>query len=170
MPVQGGNSIDHGFAYAGMVVDNQVENAISKLNKSDTVVIPAGVGVVTDGEDGAAIPTDTATAANFNGIVKRELNRAVLDGDTSGDNRQRDMTIVTHGVVYAQTIGTIAKDDNVYLVVGDGTTPNANLGLFTNATGTGVTAAVQITDAKFVSADFQNPDGQLAKISFGLGG
>ena len=170
MAVQGGNAIDHGFAYAGMVVDNQIENAISKLNKSDTDIIPAGVGVVSNGEDGAALPTNASVAADFVGIVKRELNRAVLDGGTSGDNRQRDMTVVTHGVVYGQTIGTIGKDDNVFIVIGDGTTPNANLGLFTNAAGSGITAAVQVPNAKFVSADFLNPDGQLAKISFGLGG
>lgn len=167
MTVQGGNAIDHGFAYVGMVADNQVENAISKLNKSDAVLIPFGYGVVSDGEDGAALPTDASVLANFVGIVKRELNRAVLDGETQSDNRQRDMTIVTHGVVYTSPQATVAKDDPVYMVVGDGTPLTPDFGRFTNIAGTGITTAIQITDAKWVSG--AAADG-LAKISFGLGG
>lgn len=167
MTVQGGNAIDHGFAYAGMVADNQLENAISKLNKSDTVSLPFGYAVVTDGDDGAALPTNAATAANFIGIVKRELNRAVLDGEQQSDNRQRDVTVVTEGVVYSSPLATVAKDDDVFFVIGDGTTPNANLGRFTNVAGTGVTAAVQVAGAKWTSS--AAADG-LAKISFGLGG
>lgn len=166
MPVLGGNAIDHGFAYAGMVADNQLENSVSKLNKG-TTSIPFGYAVVTDGDDGASLPTDAATADNFIGIVKRELNRAVLDGETQSDNRKRDMTVVTHGVVYAQALVTVAKDDDVYFVIGDGTTPNANLGRFTNAAGTGVTAAIQVVGAKWTSSVAA---GALAKISFGLGG
>ena len=65
MAVQGGNAIDHGFAYAGMVVDNQVENSISKLNKIGTIAIPFGTGVVTDGDDGAATPNSTSTACSI---------------------------------------------------------------------------------------------------------
>lgn len=167
MAVQGGNAIDHGLAYAGMVADNQIENAISKLNKSDTVVIEPGYGVVTDGDDGAALPTDAATAADFVGIVKRELNRAVLDGGTSGDNRQRDMTVVSHGVVWTLAFGAVAKDENVFMIVGDGTLPNANLGRFSSSAGAGATAAIQIVGAKWVSSAGA---AELAKISFGLGG
>lgn len=165
MAVQGGNAIDHGFAYAGMVADNQVENAISKLNKSDTTIIAPGFGVVTDGDDGATTPNSASTAAEFIGIVKRELNRAVLDGGASGDNRQRDMTVVTHGVVYVEPIVDVTKDDPVYFVVSDGT--GTDQGKFSNVVGAGATLAVQITDAKWVSSATA---GNLAKISLGLGG
>jgi hypothetical protein len=166
MPVQGGNAIDHGFAYAGMVADNQVENAISKLNKSGAV-IPVGYGVVTDGDDGAALPTDAATAVEFVGIVKREMNRVTLENSTQFDNIDRDMTVVTHGVVWATALAAVTKDQPVYLVVGDGTLPNANLGRFTNVAGTGATTAIEIAGAKWVSSAAA---GKLAKISFGLGG
>lgn len=165
MPVLGGNAIDHGFAYAGMVVDNQLENSVSKLNKSASVSIPFGTGVVSDGDDGATTPNSASTATQFVGIVKRELNRAVLDGATQSDNRRRDMTIVTEGVVYAAPIVDVDKDDPVYLVVSDGT--GTQQGLFSNVVGAGATLAVEIVGAKWTSTATA---GSLAKISLGLGG
>lgn len=165
MAVIGGNAIDHGFAYAGMVVDNQIENAISKLNKSVTTSIGFGFGVVTDGDDGATTPNSSSTAEQFVGIVKRELNRAVLDGETQSDNRQRDMTIVTHGVVYVAPLVDVTKDDPVYLVISDGT--GTDQGKFSNVEGTGASFAVQITGAKWTSSATA---GNLAKLSLGLGG
>lgn len=165
MPVQGGNAIDHGFAYAGMVVDNQVENSVSKLNKSGTIAIPFGTGVVTDGDDGATTPNSASTATQFVGIVKRELNRAVLEGATQSDNRQRDMTVVTEGVVYVAPIVDVSKDDPVYLVVSDGT--GTQQGSFSNVVGAGATLAVEIVGAKWTSTATA---GNFAKISLGLGG
>lgn len=164
MPVQGGNAIDHGFAYAGMVADNQVENSVSKLNKG-TSEIPFGLGVVTDGDDGAKLPNSVSTATQFVGIVKRELNRAVQQGGTLSDNIKRDMTVVTHGVVYTNALVTVAKDDPVFLVVSDGS--GTDQGKFSNALGAGATLAVEIPGAKWVSSAAA---GALGKISFGLGG
>lgn len=164
MPVIGGNAIDHGLAYAGMVADNQVENSVSKLNKG-TTAIAAGFGVVTNGDDGAALPGTGATATQFVGIVKRELNRSTLEGAAAADNAKRDMTIVTHGVVWATAFATVTKDQPVYLIVSDGT--GTNQGKFTNVVGAAATLAVEIAGAKWVSGAAA---GSLAKISFGLGG
>lgn len=165
MPVQGGASIDHGLAYAGMVADLQRCNAVSRLNKG-LVGIPYGLGVVTDGDDGAKVPDETATAAEFNGVVKYELNRARQDGE-EGAPAGYDMTVVTHGVIYVNNVPAVAKDDPVFLIIGDGTPDNDNVGKFSNVAGATVTAAIQITDAKWVSSE--SAEG-LAKISLGLGG
>ena len=62
MPVQGGNAINHGIAYAGMAADGQTSNDVSKLN-TGSVNIPYGYGVVSDGDTGAVIPPSTSTAA-----------------------------------------------------------------------------------------------------------
>ena len=158
MPVIGGNAIDHGFAYAGMVADNQLENAISKLNKG-TDAIAAGLGVVSDGDDGAAIPDLNAGDSDFVGIVKRELNRAVLEGAEDGDNAQRDMTVVTTGVVWVEVVVTVAKDEPAYLVI-DGD----DAGKFSNVSGVDT---IEIANAKWVSSA---DAGALAKVSLGLGG
>lgn len=164
MPVQGGNSIDHGFAYAGMVADAQLCNGVSKLNKGADV-IPFGVGVVSDGDDGAKIPVGGETAANVVGIVKYELNRAQQDGDPHGAIPDFDMTVVTHGVVYATARVDVTKDDPVYLVVSDGT--GTNQGEWSNVVGAGATLAVLVAGAKWTTSATA---GNLAQISFGLGG
>lgn len=164
MPVQGGNAIDHELAYAGMVADLQLCNGVSKLNKG-TVNIPYGYGVVTDGDDGGALPTDSATANEFIGIVKYELNRAHLDSAPDGATPLFDMTVVSHGVVWVEALTGVAKDDPVFFVVGDGT--GTNQGQFSNVIGAAATTAVQIVGAKWVSSA---QAGSLAKISLGLGG
>jgi X-X-X-Leu-X-X-Gly heptad repeat protein len=163
MPVLGGNAIDHGFAYAGMVADAQLCNGVSKLNKGTTTLI-AGLGVVTDGDDGASAPVDTSVAANFVGIVKYELNR-VLGNDGLTVNAKHDMTVITHGVVYVQANVDVVKDDPVFLIVGDGT--GTDQGKFSNVIGTGATLAVAIPGAKFVSTALAS---SFTKISLGLGG
>ena len=161
MSVQGGNAIDHGFAYAGMVADLQVCNGVSKLNKGVTN-IPYGSGVVTDGEDGAALPVGGSTAAQFVGVVKYELNRAHLDNAPDGATPLFDMTVVTHGVIWVKTLDTVAKDAPVYLRVG--ATGN---GEFSGIVGTGVTLGVLLPDVKFITG---GDAGDLVKISLGLGG
>lgn len=163
MPVQGGNAIDHDFAYAGMVADLQLVNGVSKLNKG-TVSIPFGHGVVTDGDDGAALPTDTSEVTDFVGIVKRELNRVHFEND-DGAIAKYDMTVVTHGVVWVVPNLAVVKDDPVFLIVGDGT--GTNQGEFSNVIGAAATLAVELTNAKWVSSAGA---GGFAKISLGLGG
>lgn len=164
MSVQGGNAINHGAAYAGMPADGQLGNDVSKLNKG-TVGIPFGYGVITDGEDGAKLPVAGATAAQFVGIVKRELNRAYTDLEVFGAQAKRDMTVRTTGVVWVTAFVAVTKDQPVYLIVGDGT--GTNQGKFTNIVGAAGTLAVLIPNAKWVSSAGA---GALAKISLNIGG
>lgn len=160
MPVQGGNAIDHGVAYAGMVADLQRCNAVSKLNK-DTLGIDYGKGVVTDGEDGAKLPLSNSTANQFVGVVKYELNRARTSTET-GATAGYDMTVVTHGVIWVNVLDTVAKDAPVYLRVGA-----TDAGDFSGIEGAAATLGVLLPDAKFLTG---GDAGDLVKISLGLGG
>lgn len=152
-------STTHGAAYAGMLADQQLYNTVSKLNKSTTVTIPFGRGVVTDGDDGAKLPVSGSTAAQFVGITMRELTRAYREGDVFGAVPVRDFAVITRGVVWVPAAVTVAKDDPVYMVLADGT--------FSNVIGTGATLAVLVNNAKWVSSAAA---GVLAKISLGIGG
>lgn len=162
MTIQGGYTINHNAAFAGMVADGQLCNTVSRLNKSTTVYIPYGSGVVTDGEDGAKLPESGSTAAQFNGVVKYELNRAHTDASPDGALPLYDMTVITEGTVYVKVLDTVAKDADVYLRVG--ATGN---GEFSGVAGSGATLGVQITRAKFLTG---GDAGDLVKISLGLGG
>lgn len=162
MTVQGGYTINHAAALAGMVADGQLLNSVSRLNKSTTVYIPYGSGVVSDGENGAKLPESGSTAAQFNGVVKYELNRAHTDANPDGAIPLYDMTVVTEGVIWVKVLDTVAKDAAVYLRVG--ATGN---GEFSGIAGSGVTAGVEITNAKFLTG---GDAGDLVKISLGLGG
>lgn len=164
MSVQGGNAINHGVAYAGMTADGQLKNGVSKLNKG-TVNIAFGLGVVSDGDDGAKLPTSTSTAANFVGIVKRELNRAYTVADIVGAVAKYDMTVENVGPIWVTARVAVAKDDPVYMVIGDGT--GTNQGQFSNVVGAASTLAVLIPNAKWVSSA---ASGALAKISLVIGG
>lgn len=166
MAVQTTYSVYHGAKYAGAVNSVNPYATASKLN-TDAANIPFGYGVVSDGENGMILPVDTSTAANFVGIVMRELNRAYADGEVFGAPVGYDGTVVTHGRVAGVAGATVAKDDPVFLVVGDGTTPNAALGKFTNAAGATTLTAVEITGAKFLEA---GGDGDAVWISLGIGG
>ena len=160
MSVQGGNTIDHIMAYAGMVADMQLVNGVSKLNKG-TVGIAYGKGVVTDGEDGAKLPESGSTAAQFVGVVKYELNRARTSTET-GATAKYDMTVVTKGVIWVTVLDTVAKDAPVYVRVG-----STGTGDFSGVVGAGVTLGVLVANAKFLTG---GTAGQLVKISLGLGG
>lgn len=164
MSVQGGNAINHLPAYAGMPADAEIYNHVSKLNTMASN-IPYGYGVVSSGDDGAALPTSTSTAANFVGVVVRELNRAYAQNETFGAPVDRDMTVRTAGPIWVTARVAVTKDQPVYLVIGDGT--GANQGQFSNVAGTGPTAAVLIPNAKWVSSAGA---GALAKISLVIGG
>jgi hypothetical protein len=80
MAVQMNYSTYHSDALAGMSADGQLSNYISKNNVGD-VTIPYGKGVVTSGEQGSTLPVAESTAAQFNGVVLRETNRAYKDGE-----------------------------------------------------------------------------------------
>lgn len=162
MVVQTSYSIDHGEAYAGMVADQQVRNTTTGLN-TDTVTIPYGKGVVRDGERGILLPTATDVAADFKGVVMRELNRAYGDGDTFGAPVDRDATVLTAGVIWVTAASdSIAVGEPAFLRVGA-----TNPGDFANAAGSAATLSVAIPNAKFLTA---GDTGDLVKVSFVVGG
>ena len=165
MAVQTTYATSHNAAYAGMLADEQLFNTVSKLNKSTTVTVPYGYGVVTDGDDGAKLPVAASVLENFVGIAHRELNRAYTASQVFGAVPQYDFSVITGGVVWVTASVQVAKDDPVYLIVGDGT--GTNQGKFSNVIGTGATIGILISNAKWVSSA---ASGALAKISLGLGG
>ncbi|MGS1116014.1 structural cement protein Gp24 [Castellaniella sp. UC4442_H9] len=166
MPITGGYTINHGDRYAGMVVDSELSNSVSKLNKTGAT-IPWGLFVARDG-DGAIKPvTDTTTAANIVGVLRRELNRAQQDGDASGAPDGRDATVLTVGTIYVQTLGAVAAGDPVYAVIGTSGAPAVNPGIANNAAGTTATTGVQITGARFKET---TTAAGLAAISLAIGG
>ncbi|QDP56537.1 MAG: hypothetical protein Tp118SUR00d2C21406351_43 [Prokaryotic dsDNA virus sp.] len=161
MAIVGGYTLNHNAAYAGMVADGQLLNSVSRVNKgTDNILF--GKGLVSDGEDGAKLPVPASTAAQFNGVLKRELNRAHTDADPQGALPKYDMTVVTEGVIWVTVLDTVAKDAPVYLRVGA-----TDAGDFSGIAGTGDTAGVLLPNAKFLTA---GDAGDLVKISLGLGG
>jgi hypothetical protein len=161
MTVQTTYSIDHNVAYAGMVFTLQPWNGVSRLNKG-TAVIPYGKGVVTDGEDGSKLPTAASTAAEYNGVVMYELNRAQQDGNVAGGVPGQDMTVVPFGAVYVKVLDTVVKDAPVYLRVGA-----TNPGDFSGIVGSGATLGVLLPGVKFLTG---GAAGQLVLISQNIGG
>lgn len=169
MTVQTTYSTTHQAAYAGMLVDLQLYNTTSKLNKG-TAIIPYGKGVVTEDEDGAQLPDGTSTAAQFVGVVMYEINRAQVDPTIpgiaaaveAGIPPDYEGTIITFGTVWVTAAATVAKDDPAFLRVGA-----TNNGDFSNAAGSGATASVALTNAKFLTG---GDAGDLVQLSLGLGG
>jgi len=163
MVVQTSYSIGHAEAYAGMLVDQQLHNTVSRLNESG-VIIDWGKGVVTDSENSAELPGSGSTAAEFNGVAMRELNRAYTDVQTTGGAVDgQDFTVITQGVVWVKAATIVAKDDPVFLRVGA-----TNTGDFANVAGASATLSVAITGAKFLRT--AAAIGDLVPISLGLGG
>lgn len=154
MTVQTSYSFEHAVAYQGQIADLQLCNTVSKLNKSGAT-IPFGYAVIHDGDDAAKIAGAVFTGSAVVGIVARELNRAYADGDTFGAPDDRDMTVVTSGVIWATTVDSATIGGNVYADQ-DGTI-RATAG----ATG------IQIPGAKFASSAGA---GELVKVSLNIGG
>lgn len=161
MAISGGYTINHNAAYAGMVADGQLCNTISRLNKG-TANILFGKGLVSDGDDGAKLPTATSAANEFNGVLKYELNRAHTDAAPEGALPKYDMTLVNTGVIWVTVLDDVDKDDAVYLRVGA-----TGTGDFSGIVGAAATLGVLLPRAKFVSSAAA---GTLVKISLGLGG
>ncbi len=161
MAVQTAYAREHDVAYPGLVADMNPIGNQSKLN-ADIVSIDFGKGVVTSGEDGAVLPSAGADPSTFIGVAMRELNRVTETDGTFAAPIERDMTVVTHGIIWVLATETVVKDEPVFLRVGA-----TNLGDFSNAAGTGATESVEIDGAKFLTG---GATGELVKISLGLGG
>lgn len=151
MAVQTTYSINHAAKYAGMVNQMNPFDTVSRYNGTgDTIGF--GYGVVTSGTDGAALPDETATASAFIGVAMREMNRAFQDDETFGAKDANDFTVVTTGRIAVVAGITVAKDDPVYLIIGDGTAGNTLVGKFSNVIGADETTGVLIPNAKFEEA------------------
>lgn len=145
MSVQTSYSVYHGEKYAGQVVN--LIDSVSRYNGTGAA-IPFGYAVVSDGAGKAKLPTATDTALTFEGIAMREVNRAYAPGDAFGAVDGQDFTVVTAAGKVAVVAGaTVSLNDAVYYGVGADVA-----GKFTNAAGTGATAAVLISKAKFLEA------------------
>lgn len=167
MPVIGGNSINHNRLYAGMVADARQSIGVSKLNE-EAVIVPFGYGVVSGtADDGIILPVSTSTAANFIGVVKYELNRAYTDAETIGARPDMDATVITHGAMAVAPTVAVLRDQPVYLIVGDGSAPNLNLGRFSNVIGATTETAVLIAGAKWTES--LDAD-EVGIITLGIGG
>lgn len=161
MAITGGYSLNHDQAFAGMVVDGQLNNIVSKTNLG-TTTIPYGYGVVASGVDGMVLPTSTNVAGDFVGVAVRELNRAYQASDSFGEPATYTGSVLTAGVIWVPVSTNVTAREAAYLDVG-ATTP----GQFSDSAGTGGTAAVAIPNAVFLTSASA---GGLAKLSLKIGG
>jgi hypothetical protein len=166
MGITGGYTINHGDRYAGMVVNAELNNSVSKLNKSGATV-HWGVFVARDGADGFKPVDDTTTAAGIIGVLRRELNRAQMDGSTGGAPDDRDATVLTVGTIYVPTLGGVTAGQDVYAVVGTAANAAPNPGIANNAAGADATLGVKVAGAKFIET---TTGAGLAAISLVIGG
>lgn len=153
--------LNHNPAYAGMVVDGELNNIISKLNQTD-VTIRYGAAVVRDGEGAATYPADDGVHDKFVGVAVRELNRAYTDGQTFGAVPAKDFSVLTAGVIYVVAAEAVTEGAPAFFRVGSDSNGN-----FAAAVGAGDTLAIAIPNAKFVSA---GAAGSLVKLSIVVGG
>lgn len=153
--------LNHDAAFTGMVADGQVANIVSKIN-DDTATVAYGKGVVRNGEKGFLAATSASVAADFVGVLVRELNRSYADGATFGAPVDRPASVLTAGVIWVTVATDVAVGDAAYLRVGATST-----GDFANAEGADATLSVAISGAKFLTAA---ASGGLAKLSLVVGG
>ncbi|WP_341232378.1 hypothetical protein [uncultured Methylophaga sp.] len=165
MAVQGGYAINHQKALAGMVVDAQVNNSVSKLNTTDAVV-PFGVAVARDGEDGFKLLTNSSVIANVVGVLRRELNRVTEQGESYGALPEYDASVLTVGTIYVPVIEDVTAGQPAFVVIGNNT-DLPTVGHFSNVAGTGATTALALPNAKFIS---DAAEGGLAALSIVVGG
>jgi len=152
MPITGGYTLNHGDRYAGMVVDSELNNSVSKLNDTGAV-IPWGRFVARDGSTKFKAVGIGTVAADIIGVLRRELNRAQADGDANGAPDERDAAVLTTGTIYVETLGAVTAGGDVYAVVGasgEPDTPAAKPGIASADAGAAATLAVKVPNAKFL--------------------
>lgn len=158
--------LQHGKYVAGMVADGELNNTVSKVNKS-AQTIQYGRFVSRSGDDGVVPVSGTDNAGNIVGVVRYELNRAQgLNGDVTGVPVDRDGSILTMGAVAVESITNAVAGAPVFVVIGDGSNA-ANLGKVANVAGTAANTAVALPNAIYAEAATA---GKLVKISIKVGG
>lgn len=154
-------TINHAKGVPGMVADGEVNNTISKVNKS-TATIPYGRFVARAGDDGMKPLAADTTSADLLGVLRYEVNRAQT-GDVAGCPVDRDGSVLTMGAVYVETIAAVTAGAPVYAVVAQ----NANTGKAAAAEGAAETLAVAVPGATFAES---GAAGTLVKVSLKVGG
>lgn len=151
MAITGGYTLNHGDRYAGMVVDGQVNNTVSKLNKT-AAVIAYGLFVARDGDDGfKAIDGDT-TAADVIGVLRRAINRA--QGNEVGAPVARDASVLTAGTIYVEAAGAVTQGQKVYVDSAGKATADS-------------TDTIEVVGAKFIET---TESAGIAAVSLVIGG
>lgn len=160
MPIQTSYTLTHGALYAGMLVSELPYSAFSKLNASGAS-IPYGTGVAADGADGIELPTSSSVAADFVGVVKRELNRVHVGSDTGAIDDQ-DATVIGMGKIAVTLTSDVTARAPAFWRVGA-----TNPGQFCAAVGTGATLSVAIPNAIFETA---GTSGDVVNLLLKIGG
>jgi hypothetical protein len=160
MPVQTSYTLTHAALYSGMLVTEQPFSSFSKLNDSGAS-IGFGKGVVSDGSGGIELPSASSVAADFIGVVKRELNRVHVGSD-DGAIDGYDATVIGMGQIAVTLCSDVTERAPVFLRVGATST-----GDFCAAAGTGATLSVAIPGAVFETA---GSEGDIVNILLKVGG
>lgn len=159
-------TINHDKWIAGMLIDGEVNNNISKVNMS-AQTLQYGRFVARFGKDGMNPIVAATTAQNILGVVRYELNRAQgLTGDVAGVPPDRDGTVTTMGKIAVLSITNAVAGAPVFVVVGNSTV-DTDIGKASNAAGTGAATAVAFPGATYAEDAVA---GQLAAISLKVGG
>lgn len=166
MAVQTSYNVYHDEKYFGSINRLNPHATISKVN-NDENNIPYGRFVMDGGGDNqATLPSSFASESDILGVVVRELNRAYSDNEIFGAKIGHDMTVMTHGRIACDPISDVLRGQQVYVVVGDGTLPNENLGKVSGTAGEGTTTAIALTGVKFAESV---SSGTPVWVSLGLG-
>ena len=112
MSVQGGYTLNHGIAYAGMLADAQENNTVTRLNKT-SAAIPFGRFVADDGFDGMKLP---GTGDAIAGVTRRVLEHATPATGAFAIQQDADGGVVTFGSIWVEATEPFAAGDLVEAV------------------------------------------------------
>lgn len=164
MGITAGYTIDHPKAVAGQVVDGQLNNSVSRINKGANV-LAFGLFYQRDGDDGIKLTDSSTTTADLVGVLRYELNHA--QATTVGLPTNRTGSVLTDGVIYVEKITATTQGADVYVVVGDSGTV-ADAGKVANVTGTSTATAIKLEGARF--AETTSAGAGLVAVSITIGG
>lgn len=156
MTVQGGYTLNHGIAYAGMLADLEVSNTVSRLNKTGAV-INYGRFVTADGFDSIKLPS--ASTDVIVGVTRRQLDQATPVNDVFAIQDEQEAGVVTLGSIWVEATEAFAVGDLVAVV----TTAGDDQGKASVA----ADATSALVGATVVN---YNADKSLVQISLKIGG
>lgn len=156
MAITGGYTLNHGKAYAGMVADGELNNTVTRLNKTGA---PIGFGLfVSAGDEFDRMQPATADARII-GVTRRELNHVTQTDGTYAIQDGMDGGVLTVGSIWVQAADEFEVGDQVAVEL----TAGADLGKAKKA------AAPEdaLEGATVVGYD---ADAELVQISLKIGG